>query len=224
MLISALCEYYDVLSSKGKVLKDGYSNVGVDYLVCLSRDGKVENILDFREKVQNGKKESFKPRNVIMPLRSEKPGIDANIIEHRSLYIFGLNYENNELTPQDKTDKAKKSHDDFVKKNGEFFEGINSDLAKAYLKFIQTWEPEKERENGYLLNLGKQLPQAKFAFCLSGEPDRLLHDDEAVRQKWEARFLQNQKSDEILAQCGITGKFSLSKNSQQNLRHKRRKY
>ncbi|MBQ7676128.1 MAG: type I-C CRISPR-associated protein Cas8c/Csd1 [Campylobacter sp.] len=132
-------------------------------------------------------------------------GIDANIIEHRSLYIFGLNYDDDELTPNDKTDKAKKSHGDFVNKNSEFFDGINSDLAKAYLKFIQTWEPKNERKNGYLLNLGKQLPQAKFAFCLSGKPDRLLHDDETVCQKWEARFLSNSKSDETLSQCGILG-------------------
>ena len=80
-------------------------------------------------------------------------GIDANIIEHRSLYIFGLNYDDDELTPNDKTDKAKKSHGDFVNKNSEFFDGINSDLAKAYLKFIQTWEPKNERKNGYLLNI-----------------------------------------------------------------------
>ncbi|MBQ3675651.1 MAG: type I-C CRISPR-associated protein Cas8c/Csd1 [Campylobacter sp.] len=74
MLISALCEYYDILASKNMVLKDGYSNVGIDYLICLSPNGKIENIINFQEKIQNGKKESFKSKNVVMPLRSEKPG------------------------------------------------------------------------------------------------------------------------------------------------------
>ena len=36
MLIKALCDYYDILSKAGKVLPEGYSNVGVHYLVSLT--------------------------------------------------------------------------------------------------------------------------------------------------------------------------------------------
>ncbi|MDA3057605.1 type I-C CRISPR-associated protein Cas8c/Csd1 [Campylobacter sp. VBCF_05 NA6] len=206
MLISALCEYYDVLASKGRAIKDGYSSVEVDYLICLSLGGEMQNIINIQEKVQNGKKEVLKSKSVIMPQRSQKPGIDANIIEHRSLYIFGLNYENDELTPNDKTQKAKKSHDDFVSKNLEFFSDINSDLARAFAKFIQNWEPQNEVKNEHLLNLGKKLSTAKFAFCLSGAPDRLLHDDKAVLEKWEAKFTQDSENkDEIKSQCAILG-------------------
>ena len=35
MLIKALCDYYDVLKEKGKLLPSGYSKVGVSFLVCL---------------------------------------------------------------------------------------------------------------------------------------------------------------------------------------------
>ena len=39
MLISALCDYYDILAEKGKVLPQGYSKVKIHYLVCLTPDG-----------------------------------------------------------------------------------------------------------------------------------------------------------------------------------------
>ena len=72
MLISALCEYYDVLASKGRAIKDGYSSVEVDYLICLSPGGEMQNIINIQEKVQNGKKEVLKSKSVIMPQRSQK--------------------------------------------------------------------------------------------------------------------------------------------------------
>ena len=98
MLINALCQYYDMLAKNGKVLPDGYSKVGVSYLICLNDDGSIENIVDYREKMQikdaKGKvKEKFIPRDIILPKRNEKSGISLNIVEHRPLYIFGLNMD-----------------------------------------------------------------------------------------------------------------------------------
>ena len=50
MLINALCQYYDMLEKGGKLLPDGYSKVGVSYLICLNDDGSIENIVDYRVK------------------------------------------------------------------------------------------------------------------------------------------------------------------------------
>ena len=41
MLIRALCDYYDVLAEQGKVLPEGYSNVGIHYLIALNPDGRI---------------------------------------------------------------------------------------------------------------------------------------------------------------------------------------
>ena len=112
MLIKALCDYYDVLEKNGKVLKNGYSAVPVKYKIALTENGEIDEVIDCQRIEQipqkNGKiKEKRVPLDMIMPKRTEKPGIDANIIEHRPLYIFGLNYDNGQFTPDDKTDKAK---------------------------------------------------------------------------------------------------------------------
>ena len=96
MLIHALCNYYDRLAERGEVLPQGYSNVKIHYLVSLTPQGEIDAVIDWQKRTtveQKGKpKEVVAPRIEVMPKRSEKPGIDGNVVEHRPLYLFGLNY------------------------------------------------------------------------------------------------------------------------------------
>lgn len=211
MLIKALCDYYDILAKKGSVLPAGYSKVNIHYLISLTADGKIDEIIDCQKKelVQSGKKTKEKkvPIEMVMPQRTEKPGIDANIAEHRPLYIFGLNLDKDHLTPEDRTDKAKKSHEAFVKENLEFIENLQSPLISAYKNFLNSWKPEEEVENKWLLGLGKDYQKSGFAFCLSGNPDCLLHEESAVKKKWEEEYTKRaeQGDDARKAQCAVTG-------------------
>ncbi|MBQ9886784.1 MAG: type I-C CRISPR-associated protein Cas8c/Csd1 [Lachnospiraceae bacterium] len=214
MLIKALCDYYDVLAQSGKVLPKGYSNVDVSYLICLTTDGKIDDIIDWRvsREIPSGKdktKTVYSPRNVVMPERTEKPGIDGNVIEHRPLYLFGLNYdkEHNVFTDTDRTNKANKSHEKFVEFNLEFVEGIDSPIVNAYRAFIQTWIPKEETDNIYLNNLGKDYDKGNYAFCLSGQPELLLHEDKSVKEKWEMYYFQNSNNDSaVVTQCAVSGR------------------
>ena len=211
MLIKALCDYYDILSEKGEVLPAGYSKVNIHYLISLTESGQVDEIIDCQktELIPSGKKMKEKkvPVEMVMPQRTEKPGINANIAEHRPLYIFGLNLDKEKLTPNDRTEKARKSHKDFVEKNLKFMEDIHSPVVEAYKKFISLWEPEKEVENKWILGLGKDYQNANFAFCLSGSPDCLLHEDPELKTKWNKKYLEkNEESDKTkMAQCAILG-------------------
>lgn len=212
MLIKALSDYYDILAAEGKILPDGYSKVNVHYLICLTEEGKIKEIIDCQEKIQNktdkGKvKEKWIPRVEKMPQRTEKPGIDSNIIEHRPLYIFGLNMDGERLTPDDRTGKARKSHEAFVTSNLEFLEGIDSPVANAYRNFLRTWNPEEEIENDKLLILRKNYGKSGFAFCLTGYPDLLLHNDMQIIQKWEQIYHESSSEDKkgYVAQCAVSG-------------------
>lgn len=212
MLIQALCEYHDVLSSKGKLVPEGYSSVDISYLICLTAEGKIDNIIDCRKKTLDTKskkpKEILVPQSMLLPKRTEKTAIDANIVEHRPLYIFGLNYDGKEqcFAHADSKAKAKKSHEECVKVNLSFMEGLNEPICVAYKAFLQNWKPEEEEQNRYLLNIGKEFTTARFAFCLSGRPDILLHESMELRQKWEKAFssvvIDEQQN---VAQCGILG-------------------
>lgn len=212
MLIKALCDYYDILAEKGKVLPEGYSNVSIRYKIALTEKGELDEIIDWQEKqVFETKKKEIKekavPRTVIMPKRTEKPGIDANIIDHRPLYIFGLNYGDGTLTVEDKTGKAKKSHDSLVKSNLEFIEGLDSPVVNAYRQFLLNWKPEAETNNEHLLNMGKNYASSGFVFCLSGSPDNLLHEDSLIKGKWEQAQAESKNSGDEghIAVCAITG-------------------
>ena len=147
MLIQALCEYYDVLAAQGKVIEEEFSSVNIHYLVSLTPDGKVDGIIDWRKREttqQKGKdKEVLRPRSVSLPRRTEKSGIEGNIVEHRPLYLFGLNYDakTETLTPDDRTGKAKKSHDAFVQRNLSFFEGLEDPVCTAFQSFMRNWNP-----------------------------------------------------------------------------------
>lgn len=212
MLIQALCDYYDILADDGKILPDGYSNVNVHYMICLTAEGKIDEILNWqvKELVPSGKgkvKEKWKPRFEEMPQRTEKPGIDSNIVEHRPLYIFGLNLEGDHLSPEDRTGKARKSHKALVKSNLEFLTGLDSPVVNAYRSFLANWKPEEETENEKLLALGKEYGKSGFAFCLTGYPDYPLHKDPQVRQKWEQLYRKESDSSEqgYIAQCAVSG-------------------
>lgn len=215
MLIKALCDYYDILEKNGKVLKNGYSTVQIKYKIALTEDGEIDEIIDCRRtemiSQKSGKtKEKRLPADMIMPKRTEKPGIDANIIEHRPLYIFGLNYDNGRFTPDDKTDKAKKSHKDFIEKNLKFIENMDSPVINAYRNFLIKWNPEEQRENRFLLELGKNYSNAGFVFCLSGEPENMLQDEREVRKKWDGIYTSSAEDKEAgqKAQCSVTGEIS----------------
>lgn len=208
MLIHALCEYYDVLAKAGKVLPDGYSNVKIHYLISLTEDGKIDEIIKYQnEMITNKGKIKWEPKDIVMPQRTEKPGIDANIIEHRPLYLFGLNLVGDELTPEDKTNKAQKSHEALIEKNLKFLEGLDSPVINAYRKFLQNWNAKEEIQNESLLGLGKDYAKSGFVFCISGYPECLLHEDEQIKRCWENYYQQTQKlnTDAYVSQCAVVG-------------------
>ncbi len=212
MLIHALCDYYDILAKTGQVLPDGYSLVKIHYLISLTEDGEIDDIISQKENEEiitaKGKvKINQIPKNMKMPQRTEKTGIEANIIEHRPLYIFGLNVEDRILTTQDRTEKAKKSHEAFVHDNLDFIEGLESPIIQAYRNFLLHWMPEKETENSFLLGLGKEYGKSGFAFCLSGYPEILLHEDDLIKKRWEEHYQEdiNNNDKNYISQCAVSG-------------------
>lgn len=206
MLIKGLCDYYDILREKGEVLPDGYSKVKVEYRISITENGKIDDILEFDDETHLYGKQPI-AKAIRMPKRTEKSSIDANIIEHKPRYIFGLNLSNEGFTTEDRTNQAKKAHQDFVAKNLEFIEGIDSPVVNAYRKFIENWNPEEETENQYLLSLGNNYSNSYFTFVLSGEPDKLLNEDPQIKEKWKEYYAAKDSVEEAehTAQCAITG-------------------
>ena len=210
MLINALCEYYDELAKEGRVVPDGYSEQAVHYIIALTPDGKIDTIMPHFKKRNDEdnkrkKKEPLEPDTLKLPQRTEKSGIESNIIEHRPLYIFGLNYEKDGFTAEDKTNKAHKSHEAFVKANLAFIDGMDSPVINAYRYFMQNWVPENETNNPHLLLLGKEYKSSYFGFCLSGYPDHLIQDEPQIISKLSLTAEDEISDNDHSAQCAVTG-------------------
>lgn len=214
MLINALYNYYEILEREKKVLPSGYSNVNVHFLVVLTENGEIDEIINVenKEMVTDKKgnlKERRSPKVVQLPKRSEKPGIDGNIIEHRPLYLYGLNYDKEKdlFTPEDRTDKAKKSHQDFKQKNLDFLAEVDSPTANAFRSFIQNWNPDLEVNNPKLFSIRKQYSTAGFIFCLSGKPDCPLQDDATIKTHWDRKNTSENSAETapVISQCAIVG-------------------
>ena len=221
MLIKALYDYYDILSSDGKIVDEAYSEVKVHFLVSLTSEGKIAGILEHRiaEERPVGKNKTkivMIPHSENMPKRTDKPGIDSNIVEHRPHYIFGLDYNKaaKEFSPRiDGVTEAKavkpiRSHEAFIKDSRDFFGDIDSPIVNAFMKFVEGWNPNEECRNPYLLGIGKEYATAGYAFCLAGNPGIMLHNDPQVRKKWEQSYYSKKQESEdgcVLSQCAVTG-------------------
>ena len=200
MILSSLCEYHAIMERRGEVLREGYSALPMKFLVCLTPEGEIDAIID-RGETENGKRTY---PEMLLPLRTQKTSIDANIIEHRPLYLFGLVCRDGAYHADDA--KAQKSITAHRRENLAFFAGLVSPVAQAYRNFILRWDPAKECENRYLLAISKEYAKGYFAFCLSGDPAHPLHEDAEVQAKWEAVFsARAAESDAPVAQCPVYG-------------------
>ena len=214
MLIQALCQYYDMNTEE---VSDGvpkyFENVEISHKIFLTPEGKISSIQDIREKVgiDGKKKPVVRKKTFILPMRSQKPGIDLNIAEHRPLYIFGLNYDkkSDSFTPEDNTNKAKKSHECFVNGNLEFCEGLDSPIINAFREFLINWNPADETENPHLKAISKDYSTASYCFALEGRPDILLNNDVLLKKK-DTEYAESKESDsqsgKTLSMCPIEGK------------------
>ena len=119
MLIKALCDYYEILNKRGALIPDGRSRVKVSYAVDLSESGDVVRVRSIKEKVvqptkNGGEKVSYRPRGTTFPKRVETSTVCSNVVDHRPLYLFGLDIVDGDYAV---TPKAKKSHENFVSVN-----------------------------------------------------------------------------------------------------------
>nr|WP_316612707.1 type I-C CRISPR-associated protein Cas8c/Csd1 [uncultured Ruminococcus sp.] len=93
----------------------------------------------------------------------------------------------------------------FREKTLAALEGLDSPVINAFRAFVCGWDPEKETENPALISLGKAYETGKYAFCLSGHPDVLLHEDPQIKSTWQSLRKNAAAAFENLAQCSITG-------------------
>lgn len=216
MLISALNDYYDVLTASKRIAEEGYSEQGISYVIVLRNDGTICNFIDVRretEETRKGKtRKIIEPENMLMPERPRSTSVKAYFVENRPAYIFGLKYQSKddkewlEIDSPDKNNNmVSQKHDALVQEIECDFSDIDSDVAKCYLAFARTWNPEKEINNAMLLGLKKDLNSAKFAFCAESDPSSYLQQDSEVKKKWDKLRSLPETENAVICQDSVTG-------------------
>lgn len=207
MLIKALCDFYDLLAEDGKVNEKGFSNVPIQYAVSLSPEGKISGITDIRRavKVTDKKgKEKTEYESVIyrFPFREKSTSIKAYRIDHRGKYIFGLSFDpdSGTLSVTDKT-----ANDKFKEKNLEFTEGMDDPTVNAFRNFLESYIPENETENPFILSLGKNLDKVGFCFVLEGFAGKPLHEVKCVVDRIREEAAEEDIPEDA-AVCAVSGR------------------
>ena len=210
-MLRALSEYYDCLCRQkdSGLVPDGYSRVSVNYNLVLNTDGTIAEILPYVDHKNIGNKIKEVPREEFFPFRNSIPGIAAETIEHREKYLFGIEWDK-----QDKklaaTKNSLRAFSKCKEKNLEFLDGLSSPVIDAFIKFLQSWEPERELENPALTNLDKGYGGAKFVVTSQEDAAESspLNRDPLIKKKWEDGLRDKPVPDDaVMGQCSISGKY-----------------
>ena len=209
-MLRSLCEYYDLLRSRGdkELPQDGYSVVNnVGWNLVLHADGSISAILPHVKDVVVGKKTKTVGLDETFPFRKSIPGIAAETIDHREKYLFGLEWDK-EAQALVAGKKAIEAFEKCREVNLAFLDGLSDPLVAAYCAFLRRWQPERETQNAFLTTLGKAYQGAKFVITLYGAETQPLNSLPSVRERWERSLEpspENEK-DAVIGQCAVSGK------------------
>lgn len=220
MFIDKLVEYYDnVLLPQGYIPPEGYAYREITALVHLNEDGTVAAVTDCRAdemlKMKNGKEKLVKkPLRLLYPEQPDANNSFSYLIEHRPDNLFGFSYDAKKdvFIPL----KSNKKRRIFTDKNLAFFEAVEKPgpLVKAFIAFMKHFDPsgyigqENQEKTHELFKELKDISKEKFAFCLKGNPDKLLQDEPEVKAQWEKEYFGAGDGDDekVVAYCPVLNK------------------
>ncbi len=206
MLISALCSYYDTLAANGAFEDESLVEQDVSYMIFLSPDGTVADIIDYTQEVpiktKKGTKTQRNKRKIKVPYHPNTTSVVAYFLDYRSEYIFGFAKKDPKKVQEGESlfYFYTKKHDAFVKTNLEFIEGVNSPIVNAYREFLLNWKPPEQVEG----TIYQQVIGSYCCFALEGHPEIQLQKDSILLKKCRECF-QNRSYTGPIGTCAITG-------------------
>ena len=199
MILNALCDYYDLLSTveNSEISPCGFQTVTANYAAILLEDGVLQDIISLNQ--LNNKQ----PQVFTTPIRLKMPGIAASPVCDNFDYIFGVGGEKGKKEiSEEKFATAKVLHQ-------QMFKDAVSTEAIAIKNFFESWDINKAWENENILKhyseKGKSF-SGNIVFRLMGS-EKYFHQNNEIINIW---LDHNEKTKQIegstIAQCSVTGK------------------
>ena len=198
MILQALAKYYEVLAKEGKASKPGWCKEKVSYAINLSKEGEVLGILSLKTDVERGKKTVWVPVLRTVPVRATRAsGVAAYFLCDNSKYLLGIDRDGINPRVLECFEAAKKKH---LACLGQ----TQGEMARAILRYFETWNPEKAKENPDILEKWEEITEGgNLIFCMGMmEAQR----DAEIQKAWEA--YREQEENKIHSICLITGRYS----------------
>jgi CRISPR-associated protein Csd1 len=208
MILNALCEYYDILSSNSSVeiAKSGYSIAKISYAIVLDDNGTILSFMDLRE--TSGKK--LVPKILLLPKVKDKTmdvKTSAFPLWDNAQFVFG--YSKKEVKEDNK--KVKKlvvnsaAFQAFKDYNLKLLENINNSDADSLRNFLNNWNPQNaETVLSDISGFDESILEA-CNFIFMNKDFKYIHENTDIKNAWE-EFKQDHDAEK--GQCLITGKNS----------------
>lgn len=195
MILSALSQYYDRLvdDNKGKVPSFGFSEQKIGYILVLSEQGE---LLDLVPNLTDEKKPKPKLMNVPRP-EKRTSGLKPNFLWDKTAYVLGI------ALPKDKKSNAvfelsPLPFEAFRDAHLSLLKNAEDKALKALALFLQNWQPE----NFEASILTPDVLDANVAFQLDGRR-QYIHESHEAKMIWGSTL---QSDDAKQGMCLITGK------------------
>lgn len=185
--LQALNRAYDRLSEEGKVPPFGYSSEKISFCISLNPDGTIAGEpIDIRESNKN--KKTSKLMKVPQPPKRSS-NIAPIFLWDKSAYVLGIKGNKDKDKPFIIASEEKRLNDEhqaFVEYHQKLFADSEDEGLKAFLLFMQNWNPDDFTNISWSDEIKKDIIDANIIFAL--EEERLekgyLHYRTAARQIW----------------------------------------
>ena len=193
MILQALVDYYEELSSQGKISRPGWAKVKVSWALEIDENGNLLDVLPLRHPSPDGKK--MLPREMELPAPAKRTvGIVPNFLWDSSTYLLGL----------DSKGKPKRAAECFVAARDyhlKLLSSSDSAAARAITAFFTNWNPQEAVNNSvFAAHKDDLLSGDNLCFFLNGS---FAADDPDIRAIWQGAY--EEAPDGETECCLITG-------------------
>ena len=197
MILQALTEYYQSLVQAEKIAAPGWKSSDISFVLCISDEGELEQVISIKNQVSQGKKTVLRPQSMILPVPADgrtSTAVRPNFLWDKSDYLLGIS--------KGGTQRGIKYFNGAKEYHEAILSGVVSPAATALLAFFQQWDPEKAPEHPALQDAMEDiLKGANMVFRYSGG---YIHEDPEIRDAWQRHYADQSTGIEMT--CLVTGK------------------
>lgn len=203
MILQSLYNYYQVLLKDPTVTiaLPGYRSENINYILNLSKDGELLDVIPLTDKALKGKKVQEVNFQVMrVPERVKRAGTDPkpNFLWDNSAFVLGI--------PEQKgkdVEYGGRRFEAFRQHNIEILSKAKSENARVVIAFLEKYNPKTAVQNAAISRYAEDfLKGGNLTFQVEGQ---FVFNDSEVGRAWEEHLIERDQKA-VKMQCLVTGK------------------